>query len=109
MSTFVGPHLSTLLCFQHTGMYALVSKGLRQIAEGKDPLHGQNHQCGMGNMFDYHSTGYEDLDELQKTPQPLIFIMELFKVSSLQKGVLSSSDCFFFLPNLGNLKMGGPS
>ncbi|KAK9393530.1 aryl-hydrocarbon-interacting protein-like 1 [Crotalus adamanteus] len=64
----------------HTGMYALVSKGLRQIAAGKEPLHGQNHQCGMGNMFDYHSTGYEDLDELQKTPQPLIFIMELFKV-----------------------------
>ncbi|XP_063169829.1 aryl-hydrocarbon-interacting protein-like 1 [Candoia aspera] len=64
----------------HTGMYALVSKGLRKIAEGKDPLQGQKHQCGMGNMFDYHSTGYEDLDELQRTPQPLIFIMELFKV-----------------------------
>ncbi|XP_025026506.1 uncharacterized protein LOC112541400 [Python bivittatus] len=64
----------------HTGMYALVSKGLRKIAEGKDPLQGQKHQCGIGNMFDYHSTGYEDLDELQRTPQPLIFIMELFKV-----------------------------
>uniref|UniRef100_A0A8C5S490 AIP/AIPL N-terminal FKBP-type PPIase domain-containing protein n=1 Tax=Laticauda laticaudata TaxID=8630 RepID=A0A8C5S490_LATLA len=64
----------------HTGMYALVSKGLRQIAEGKDPLHRLNYHCGMGNMFDYHSTGYEDLDELQRTPQPLIFIMELFKV-----------------------------
>ncbi|XP_019376754.1 PREDICTED: uncharacterized protein LOC109300531 [Gavialis gangeticus] len=64
----------------HTGMYALVSKGMRRIAEGKDPLEGQKHRCGMGNMFDYHSTGYEDLDELQRTPQPLIFIMELFKV-----------------------------
>ncbi|XP_026530505.1 aryl-hydrocarbon-interacting protein-like 1 [Notechis scutatus] len=64
----------------HTGMYALVSKGLREIAEGKDPLHRLHHHCGMGNMFDYHSTGYEDLDELQRTPQPLIFIMELFKV-----------------------------
>uniref|UniRef100_A0ABM5EVM1 AIP/AIPL N-terminal FKBP-type PPIase domain-containing protein n=1 Tax=Pogona vitticeps TaxID=103695 RepID=A0ABM5EVM1_9SAUR len=64
----------------HTGMYALVSKGMRKIAEGKDPLEGQKHRCGMGNMFDYHSTGYADLDELQRTPQPLIFIMELFKV-----------------------------
>ncbi|KAG8144526.1 hypothetical protein E2320_013022, partial [Naja naja] len=42
----------TYLCFQHTGMYALVSKGLRQIAEGKDPLHRQNHHCGMGNIRD---------------------------------------------------------
>uniref|UniRef100_A0A7N5JWL6 AIP/AIPL N-terminal FKBP-type PPIase domain-containing protein n=1 Tax=Ailuropoda melanoleuca TaxID=9646 RepID=A0A7N5JWL6_AILME len=66
----------------HTGMYALVSKGLRKIAEGKDPLQGQKHQCGIGNMFDYHSTGYEDLDELQRTPQSLIFIMELFKVEN---------------------------
>ncbi|XP_003227131.2 aryl-hydrocarbon-interacting protein-like 1 [Anolis carolinensis] len=64
----------------HTGMYALISKGMRKIAEGKDPLEGQKHRCGMGNMFDYHSTGYADLDELQRTPQPLIFIMELFKV-----------------------------
>ncbi|XP_041341274.1 aryl-hydrocarbon-interacting protein-like 1 [Pyrgilauda ruficollis] len=64
----------------HTGMYALVSRGMRRIAEGRDPLEGQKHRCGMGNMFDYHSTGYEDLDELQRTPQPLIFIMELFRV-----------------------------
>ncbi|NXE54757.1 AIPL1 protein, partial [Casuarius casuarius] len=64
----------------HTGMYALVSKGMRRIAEGRDPLEGQKHRCGMGNMFDYHSTGYADLDELQRTPQPLIFIMELFRV-----------------------------
>ncbi|XP_064422676.1 aryl-hydrocarbon-interacting protein-like 1 [Latimeria chalumnae] len=64
----------------HTGMYALVSKGMRKIAEGKDPLEGQKHRCGMGNMFDYHSTGYKDLDELQKNPQPLIFILQLLKV-----------------------------
>nr|XP_005992080.1 PREDICTED: golgin subfamily A member 6-like protein 22 [Latimeria chalumnae] len=63
----------------HTGMYALVSKGMRKIAEGKDPLEGQKHRCGMGNMFDYHSTGYKDLDELQKNPQPLIFILQLLK------------------------------
>lgn len=68
------------ILLQHTGMYALVSKGMRRIAEGRDPLEGQKHRCGMGNMFDYHSTGYDDLDELQRTPQPLIFIMELFRV-----------------------------
>lgn len=64
-------------------MYALVSRGMRRIAEGRDPLEGQKHRCGMGNMFDYHSTGYDDLDELQRTPQPLIFIMELFRVSGM--------------------------
>lgn len=68
---------------QHTGMYALVSRGMRRIAEGRDPLEGQKHRCGMGNMFDYHSTGYDDLDELQRTPQPLIFIMELFRVQAM--------------------------
>ncbi|RLV98467.1 hypothetical protein DV515_00010817 [Chloebia gouldiae] len=75
------PGLSGVLpSLQHTGMYALVSRGMRRIAEGRDPLEGQKHRCGMGNMFDYHSTGYDDLDELQRTPQPLIFIMELFRV-----------------------------
>lgn len=69
---------------QHTGMYALVSRGMRRIAEGRDPLEGQKHRCGMGNMFDYHSTGYDDLDELQRTPQPLIFIMELFRVRRME-------------------------
>uniref|UniRef100_H3BBX0 Aryl hydrocarbon receptor interacting protein like 2 n=1 Tax=Latimeria chalumnae TaxID=7897 RepID=H3BBX0_LATCH len=69
----------------HTGMYALVSKGMRKIAEGKDPLEGQKHRCGMGNMFDYHSTGYKDLDELQKNPQPLIFILQLLKVTQPDK------------------------
>ncbi|XP_039623584.1 aryl-hydrocarbon-interacting protein-like 1 [Polypterus senegalus] len=65
----------------HTGMYPLVSKGLRKIAEGKDPLEGQRHTCGLGNMFDYHTTGYDDLDDLMKEPQALIFIMELIQVS----------------------------
>ncbi|KAJ8015718.1 hypothetical protein DPEC_G00029050 [Dallia pectoralis] len=64
----------------HTGLYPIVSKGLRLIAQGKDPLEGQRHTCGMGNMFHYNSTGWEELDELMKTPQPLIFIMELIQV-----------------------------
>ncbi|KAM9356677.1 uncharacterized protein ABDE67_004257 [Symphorus nematophorus] len=64
----------------HTGLYPIVSKGMRLIAQGKDPLEGQRHMCGMGNMFNYHSTGFPELDELLRTPQPLIFIMELLQV-----------------------------
>ncbi|XP_008274442.1 aryl-hydrocarbon-interacting protein-like 1 [Stegastes partitus] len=64
----------------HTGLYPIVSKGMRLIAQGKDPLEGQRHMCGMGNMFHYHSTGFPELDELMRTPQPLIFVMELLQV-----------------------------
>ncbi|XP_069550697.1 uncharacterized protein [Brachyistius frenatus] len=64
----------------HTGLYPIVSKGMRLIAQGKDPLEGQRHMCGMGNMFYYHSTGFPELDEIMRTPQPLIFIMELLQV-----------------------------
>ncbi|CAJ1058855.1 DNA ligase 1 [Xyrichtys novacula] len=64
----------------HTGLYPIVSKGMRLIAQGRDPLEGQRHMCGMGNMFHYHSTGYPELDELMRTPQSLIFIMELIQV-----------------------------
>ncbi|KAM4047186.1 aryl-hydrocarbon-interacting protein-like 1 isoform 4-T6 [Anomaloglossus baeobatrachus] len=66
----------------HTGMYPLVSKSLRRIAEGKDPTDWHIHTCGLANMFAYHTLGYEDLDELQKEPQPLIFVLELLKVES---------------------------
>ncbi|XP_034546288.1 DNA ligase 1 [Notolabrus celidotus] len=64
----------------HTGLYPIVSKGMRLIAQGRDPFEGQKHMCGMGNMFNYHSTGFPELDELMRTPQPLIFIMELLQV-----------------------------
>ncbi|XP_030000632.1 myb-like protein X isoform X2 [Sphaeramia orbicularis] len=64
----------------HTGLYPIVSKGMRLIAQGRDPLEGQRHMCGMGNLFHYHSTGFPELDELMRTPQPLIFIMELLQV-----------------------------
>ncbi|XP_076879034.1 LOW QUALITY PROTEIN: aryl-hydrocarbon-interacting protein-like 1 [Brachyhypopomus gauderio] len=64
----------------HTGLYPIVAKGIRLAAQGKDPLEGQKHTCGMGNVFTYHSTGFPDLDELMREPQPLIFIMELISV-----------------------------
>ncbi|XP_040194407.1 aryl-hydrocarbon-interacting protein-like 1 isoform X1 [Rana temporaria] len=66
----------------HTGLYPIVAKSLRRIAEGKDPTDWHIHTCGMANMFAYHTLGYEDLDELQKEPQPLIFVIELLKVES---------------------------
>ncbi|XP_073673873.1 aryl-hydrocarbon-interacting protein-like 1 isoform X2 [Garra rufa] len=63
----------------HTGLYPIVAKSLRRIAVGKDPVDWHIHTCGMANMFAYHSLGYDDLDELQKEPQPLYFVMELLK------------------------------
>lgn len=65
---------------QHTGLYSLAAKGMRLAAQGKDPLEGQRHMCGMGNVFHYHSTGFPELDELMREPQALIFIIELISV-----------------------------
>ncbi len=72
-----------LFFMQHTGLYPIVSKGMRLAAQGKDPLEGQIHTCGMGNLFQYHSTGFPELDEIMRTPQPLIFIMELISVGQV--------------------------
>lgn len=58
----------------------MVAKGIRLAEQGRDPLEGQRHTCGMGNLFHYHSTGSPELDEIMKEPQPLIFIMELISV-----------------------------
>lgn len=58
----------------------MVSKSLRNIAAGKDPLEGQRHCCGIAQMHEHHSLGYPDLDALQQTPQPLIFDIEMIKV-----------------------------
>lgn len=68
------------LLLQHTGVYPLVSKSMRRISEGKDPVDWHIHTCGMANMFAYHSLGYDDLDELMKEPKPLYFVLELLRV-----------------------------
>ncbi|NWY08163.1 AIP protein, partial [Nothoprocta ornata] len=65
---------------QHVVLYPMVSKSLRNIAAGKDPLEGQRHCCGIAQLHEHHSLGYADLDELQKNPQPLIFDIEVLKV-----------------------------
>ncbi|XP_059186494.1 aryl-hydrocarbon-interacting protein-like 1 isoform X4 [Centropristis striata] len=64
----------------HTGVYPLVAKSMRRIAEGKDPVDWHLHTCGMANMFAYSTLGYDDLDELMKEPKPLYFVLELCKV-----------------------------
>lgn len=69
-------------------MYPMVAKSLRRIAEGKDPVDWHVHTCGMANMFAFHTLGYNDLDELQKEPQPLIFVLELLKVRKLLEEAL---------------------
>lgn len=65
---------------QHVVLYPLVSKSLRNIAAGKDPLEGQRHCCSIAQLHEHYSLGYPDLDELQKNPQPLIFDIEVLKV-----------------------------
>ena len=65
---------------QHTGVYPILSRSLRQMAEGKDPTEWHVHTCGLANMFAYHTLGYADLDGLQREPQPLIFVIELLQV-----------------------------
>uniref|UniRef100_A0A2R8ZD84 Aryl-hydrocarbon-interacting protein-like 1 n=1 Tax=Pan paniscus TaxID=9597 RepID=A0A2R8ZD84_PANPA len=67
---------------RHTGVYPILSRSLRQMAQGKDPTEWHVHTCGLANMFAYHTLGYEDLDELQKEPQPLVFVIELLQVDA---------------------------
>ncbi|KAJ1168870.1 hypothetical protein NDU88_000782 [Pleurodeles waltl] len=72
---------SEFLCdTPHVAQYPLVSKSLRNIAAGKDPLEGQRHCCGIAQMHEHQSLGYPDLDELNKNPEPLIFELEMLKV-----------------------------
>uniref|UniRef100_A0A671KRC1 Aryl-hydrocarbon-interacting protein-like 1 n=1 Tax=Sinocyclocheilus anshuiensis TaxID=1608454 RepID=A0A671KRC1_9TELE len=73
-------HIGEVAEFCCDVIHPIVAKSLRRIAVGKDPVDRHIHTCGMVNMFAYHSLGYDDLDELQKEPQPLYFVMELLKV-----------------------------
>lgn len=75
-----GPLSAASPASQHVVLYPLVSKSLRNIAAGKDPLEGQRHCCSIAQLHDHCSLGYPDLDELQKNPQPLIFDIEVLKV-----------------------------
>uniref|UniRef100_A0A8C1D1M9 Aryl hydrocarbon receptor interacting protein-like 1 n=1 Tax=Cyprinus carpio carpio TaxID=630221 RepID=A0A8C1D1M9_CYPCA len=92
---YVGDFVSS-----HTGLYPIVAKSLRRIAVGKDPVDWHIHTCGMANMFAYHSLGYDDLDELQKEPQPLYFVMELLKVWTFKSWALNDEERLKTVPML---------
>ncbi|CAH2321411.1 AH receptor-interacting [Pelobates cultripes] len=64
----------------HVVEYPQVSRSLRRIAEGQDPRDGQRHCCGGIAQLHDHSLGYTDLDDLQKDPQPLIFIITILQI-----------------------------
>lgn len=81
-------------------LYPLVSQSLRNISAGKDPLEGQRHCCGIAQIHSHHSLGHKDLDELQASPQPLIFTIELLEVSGLGTSLilfllLNVANCFY--------------
>ncbi|KAK7087526.1 AH receptor-interacting protein-like [Littorina saxatilis] len=58
-----------------TAVYPTVAKSLRDINRGHK--HAPEHHC-CGMMMD-GGTGYPDLNELMKKPQPLVFTLELLK------------------------------
>ena len=63
--------------FQHLGNYPIVSKSLRGIFDKNKKNHeeeGKGHCCGMMGMME-KGLGHEDLDDLVKNPQPLIFTL----------------------------------
>ncbi|XP_016336849.1 AH receptor-interacting protein [Sinocyclocheilus anshuiensis] len=64
----------------HTALYPLVSRSLRNISHGKDPLEGQRHCCGIAQVHSHHSMGHSDLDKLQANPQPLVFTLEMLEI-----------------------------
>ncbi|XP_030041819.1 AH receptor-interacting protein [Microcaecilia unicolor] len=81
VSTMKEGERAEFLCdVKHVVQYPQVSKSLRNIAVGKDPLEGQRHCCGIAQMHEHHSLGYSDLDELQRNPRPLIFQIDMLKV-----------------------------
>lgn len=65
---------------KHTALYPMVSRSLRNISQGKDPLEGQRHCCGVAQVHSHHSIGHHDLDKLQAHPQPLVFTLEMLQV-----------------------------
>ncbi|XP_060729214.1 AH receptor-interacting protein [Tachysurus vachellii] len=81
VSTMRVGEISEFTCdVKHTSLYPLVSRSLRNISKGKDPLEGQRHCCGIAQVHSHHSHGHRDLEQLQTNPQPLVFTIELLEV-----------------------------
>ncbi|XP_028834289.1 AH receptor-interacting protein isoform X1 [Denticeps clupeoides] len=81
VSTMREGEIAEFICdTKHTALYPLVSQSLRNISAGKDPMEGQRHCCGIAQIHSHHSLGHVDLDQLQASPQPLAFTMEVLQV-----------------------------
>ncbi|XP_063043746.1 AH receptor-interacting protein-like [Engraulis encrasicolus] len=63
---------------KHTSLYPLVSQSLRNIRDGKDPLEGQRHCCGIAQIHSHHHTGHHDSG--QANSQPLVFTLDLVQI-----------------------------
>ncbi|XP_059171715.1 AH receptor-interacting protein-like [Physella acuta] len=61
---------------KHAAVYPVVAKSLRDIFKGKTTHSHTSHCCGMMALSE-QGMGYSDLDELMKSPQPLVFTLEL--------------------------------
>ncbi|GAB1604584.1 AH receptor-interacting protein-like [Argonauta hians] len=68
-----------------TGIYALVSKSLRDLSKpqskAEKDLPPKSRCCG-SMVGKSKSVGYNDLDKLLDTPEPLIFKLELIKIDA---------------------------
>ncbi|XP_021361428.1 AH receptor-interacting protein-like isoform X2 [Mizuhopecten yessoensis] len=89
----------------HAASYPLVAKSLRDIFE-KNGAHSNTpkHCCGMMAMSE-EGVGYPDLNELMKTPQPLMFTLELLKVENpgeyeKESWVMTEDEKLKAIPNL---------
>ncbi|WAR03984.1 AIP-like protein [Mya arenaria] len=79
---------------KHLEQYALVSKQLREIFGKEKGEVKESHCCGMMAMSE-QGLGHPDLDDLVKSPQPLIFTLEAINVEragSFEKEVWTLSD-----------------
>ncbi|XP_041379204.1 AH receptor-interacting protein-like [Gigantopelta aegis] len=82
LKTMKTKEVSEFLCdTKQTAIYPLVAKSLRKIHSDKpdDHNHEEQHCCGMMALSE-HGLGHDDLNELMKKPQPLIFTLDVLKV-----------------------------
>ncbi|KAK6190226.1 hypothetical protein SNE40_002145 [Patella caerulea] len=108
LKTMMKKEVAEFICERtHVATYPLVSKSLRAINHPDKHNHKheeKQHCCGMMAMAD-QGTGYPDLDELVKDPQPLIFTLELVKVEmpedfEKESWIMTDEERFSSLPKL---------
>uniref|UniRef100_A0A4W6BR18 peptidylprolyl isomerase n=1 Tax=Lates calcarifer TaxID=8187 RepID=A0A4W6BR18_LATCA len=62
------------------------------------PWKVQRHCCGIAQIHSHHSLGHKDLDQLQASPQPLVFTIELLEVS--RRGTAWNEEKLEFVPQI---------